>query len=132
MLICKQWGEVMVMNKKCVLVVDDMATNRRVAKNFLNVKDIEIFEAKNGQEAVDIFKEKQDVIDLILMDVAMPVMDGYEATKKIREFSSVPIIALTAHAYQEDVDQALESGMNFHLAKPIEAETFFEVIERFI
>ena len=93
---------------------------------------------ENGKQAVDYMSQAEDdFIDLILMDVMMPVMDGYEATRRIRAMSggkneSVPIIAMTANAFEEDVRHALDAGMNEHLSKPIRIEALYDVMKKFL
>ncbi len=85
-------------------------------------------ETENGQQALELFKEKPaGTFDVILMDLMMPVMDGYTATRKIRELErsdakTVPIIAMTANAFQEDAEKCIAVGMNAHLAKPLDIE----------
>ena len=93
--------------------------------------------AGDGREAVQMFAEKGDCYDLILMDVQMPVMDGYEATRVIRasghpRAGSIPILAMTADAFHEDVVKAREAGMNGHLAKPIDPDRLYQAIESFL
>lgn len=110
---------------KRILLVDDNEMNIDVAKQLLAQKGFIIDIARNGREAVDLFTKSQDgYYCAILMDVRMPVMDGLTATKKIRELShpqskKIPIIAMTANAFIDDIRQTQESGMNAHLSKPI-------------
>src|SRR6202000_1616760 len=89
--------------------------------------------AENGEEAVQFVKQNSQ-IDVVLMDIRMPVMDGYEATRIIRKIykSNVPIIGLSANAFEEDVEKALESGMNAHIAKPYSEEDIFNVIKKWL
>ena len=88
----------------------------------------------NGQEAVDTFREsEEDYYDSILMDIRMPVMDGLEATRLIRALNrpdarTVPIVAMSANAFEEDMKKSLESGMNAHLAKPFQVEALVETL----
>ena len=90
-----------------------------------------ILTANDGQEGVDRFR--QSPCDLILMDVQMPVMDGYAASRAIRALDpAVPIVALTANAFPEDVDRALAAGMNAHLSKPIDLTQLLGVLRRFL
>ena len=92
----------------------------------------------NGREAVDTFvKNPRGSFDIILMDIQMPVMDGYEATRKIRgvnrpDAQKIPIIAMTANAFTEDVQAALDAGMNAHIAKPIDVKALYAEIRKFI
>jgi CheY-like chemotaxis protein len=122
---------------KKILVVDDVMTNRTVVKIALRDTGAETIEAKDGLQALEIVTNLNGAIDLILMDISMPDMDGYEATRRIRALDTpwaktIPIIALTAHTYQEDVEAALEAGMDFHLGKPLNFDTLFFTIERFL
>ncbi|MFH0811734.1 MAG: ATP-binding protein [Pseudomonadota bacterium] len=106
-----------------ILLVEDYEVSRRIIKAFLKKHPYIIDEAENGEKAVD--KYKINKYDLILMDIQMPVMDGYTATKLIREWEinnnlkPVPIIALTAHAMKEDIEKSRQAGCNMHLIKPI-------------
>ena len=102
------------------------------------MEDIRSEHAENGQIAVDMFSEHPaGYYDAILMDVRMPVMDGLEATRAIRaldrpDAKSIPIIAMTANAFDEDVQQSLQSGMDAHLSKPVEPEYLYETLSRVI
>ncbi|MDR3278936.1 MAG: response regulator [Synergistaceae bacterium] len=120
-----------------ILVVDDVVTNRAVARIALKVTGADIIEAKDGRQAVDIVTKLRGAIDLILMDISMPNMDGYEAARAIRAMDAdwarkVPIIALTAHTYQEDIDAVLEAGMDFHLGKPLSPAILLSTISRYL
>lgn len=107
-----------------VLVVDDTMNNLRLAERILGKYGFTVRTADSGVSAVQLVKEsKPGDIDLILMDVMMPVMDGYEATGIIRrlpapQLSQIPIIAMTANAFESDVKAAHEAGMNAHISKP--------------
>lgn len=109
--------------KRNILVVDDNEDNRLIVKTFLKDSNANIVLAENGAIAVEIFKVKK--FDLILMDMQMPVMDGYEATKKIREIErdenmkKTPILALTAYALQDDIKKSIEAGCDDHISKPV-------------
>ncbi|PLX06864.1 MAG: hypothetical protein C0596_14320 [Marinilabiliales bacterium] len=93
----------------------------------------DIIYVDNGNDAIKTLKEKGDKISLILMDMKMPEMDGFEATKEIRKFNTVvPIIAQTAYAYKDDIDSALSAGCNDHIPKPIHEELLISKIEKFI
>lgn len=116
-----------------ILLVEDNDINREIALELLIMTDIIVDDAKDGREAVDMFLLNGSTYDLILMDVQMPVMDGYEATQAIRhsdhpKASSIPIIAMTADAFHEDVVRATEAGMNGHLAKPIDPELLYRTL----
>lgn len=117
-----------------VLLVEDNDLNREIAVEMLKIMGIEAVCARDGQEAVDIFLSDGDEFDLILMDVQMPVMDGYQATNAIRHSGhgraqKIPIIAMTANAFHEDVVKAYEAGMNGHLAKPVDLKQLYQTIK---
>ena len=94
--------------------------------------------AENGQIAVDMLKKSEPgYYQLILMDIQMPVMNGYDAARKIRELenkdlASIPIIAMTANAFEEDKQEAIKSGMNGHIAKPIDIDQLFETLDKIL
>ncbi|MCF7991211.1 MAG: transporter substrate-binding domain-containing protein [Thiohalocapsa sp.] len=114
-----------------VLLVEDNMTNQVYAKEMLVRAGMEVVCAANGQQAVR--RAASERFDLILMDLQMPVMDGYDAARAIRNQSgnaSLPIIAMTAHARDEDRQMCIDAGMNDHVAKPIDPDLFFEAIER--
>ena len=121
-----------------VLIVEDIDLNAEMLTDLLELEDITSERAKNGQIAVDMFSQNPaDHFDAILMDLRMPVMDGISATKTIRamdrpDAAKIPIIALTANAFEEDVRQTLEAGMNAHLSKPIDADLLYETLGRLI
>lgn len=100
-----------------VLVVDDEARMRKLVKDFLTVKGFQVIEAENGEEAVDIFFEQKDIA-LILLDVMMPKMDGWEVCKTIRQYSQVPIIMLTARSEERDELQGFKLGVDEYISKP--------------
>lgn len=116
---------------KRILVVDDEIRNVFALGKILEERDIEVFEAENGQVAIDILKENKQ-IDLVLMDVMMPVMNGYEAMNIIRntpEIKDVPIICLTAKAMKEDHENALKNGANDYLSKPLNEDKLFAMLK---
>jgi len=119
---------------KRVLLVDDVEINRAILTELLAETNVQIDEAENGEEAIVNFEAKPPFYyDLIFMDVRMPILDGYEATRRIRklerpDIKDVPIIAMTADAYKEDIDKALDSGMNGHLAKPIDVTAVMKML----
>ena len=126
--------EYMDMTGKRILLAEDIEINRIIVQELLAPVGILIEEAENGQEALDMFS-KSDVwyYDLIFMDIQMPVLDGHAATKAIRlidreDASKIPIIAMTANAYKEDVDAALEAGMNGHVPKPIDIDAVLDLL----
>jgi signal transduction histidine kinase/CheY-like chemotaxis protein len=120
-----------------VLLVEDNELNMEIARDILTEEKVEITEAENGQIAVERFEaSKAGEFDLILMDVMMPVMNGYDATRAIRnsahpDAKSIGIVAMTANAYREDVEKALEAGMNAHIPKPIDVNRLLSVMEQF-
>ncbi|MCR5563637.1 MAG: response regulator [Desulfovibrio sp.] len=116
-----------------VLLVEDIPLNRELAQEILTEKGFAVETARNGAEAVEKFSAANPPYDLILMDVQMPVMDGYAATRAIRSLpggrgAAVPIIAMTANAFEEDRQKALQAGMNGHIAKPIDVRRLFETL----
>ena len=121
-----------------MLLVDDVDINRLIVTEQLATLELEIDEAADGTEAVEAFMQHPPFYyDLILMDIQMPLLDGYAATRQIRESGkedalTLPIVAMTANAFKEDVDKALSIGMNAHLAKPIELDKMMEVLARFL
>lgn len=116
----------------CVLVVEDNEINQEVASMLLSKVGISVDLASNGKEGYEKFLENQTKYNLILMDLQMPIMSGYESTAKIREINkTIPIIALTAAAMIEDKQKALESGMNDHLGKPIDQNELYKTIFKF-
>lgn len=99
---------------------------------YAKTRNFEIIHAKNGEEVVKICKENES-IDIILMDIRMPLMNGYDATMEIRKFNSViPIIAQTAFAREDDKRRALESGCNDYIAKPVKKDVLLEMIEKLL
>lgn len=100
-----------------ILVVDDESRMRRLLKDFLIKKDYEVLEAGNGSEALDIFFEQKN-ISLVILDVMMPVMDGWETCREIRKFSKVPIVMLTAKSDERDELLGFELGVDEYISKP--------------
>ena len=123
---------------KRILLVEDNELNAEIAKTVLEEVGALITRAENGQQAVELFKEKPaGTFDAILMDLMMPVMDGYTATRKIRSLEhsdakTIPIIAMTANAFQEDAEKCIAVGMNAHLAKPLDIEKMMITICRLV
>jgi CheY-like chemotaxis protein len=121
-----------------ILVVDDTAMNRRLAEILLKKQGFAVTTTDSGIDAVRRVKEaKAGDVDLILMDVRMPVMDGLEATRRIRalednELSGIPVIAMTANAFEADINEALGAGMDSYVPKPFTPEELIRVIDRHI
>jgi len=119
-----------------ILLVEDNKTNQEIILGLLESSEIQIDIANNGLEAIEKYKKAISVnipYELILMDLQMPVMDGYEATKIIREMdSNIPIIALTANAMKEDIEKTKQVGMNEHLNKPINVEELYKTLLKYI
>jgi len=114
-----------------VLVVDDNNVNQLVAKRLLQKFGAEVTLAENGQEAIELIARND--FDMILMDIQMPVLDGYKASEALRKLNyTKPIIALSANAFSEHVSRSLDSGMNAHLQKPFNPKQLFQVVTQFI
>jgi len=117
-----------------VLVVEDNEVNRMIAREVLQSLGFDVLEASDGQEAISTLERRH--IDVVLMDCQMPVMDGYAATREIRRREAqagtrrVPILALTADAFDEDAVRARESGMDGHLAKPYRREQLRDMLRK--
>ena len=121
-----------------VLMAEDVALNAEILADLLEIEGMEADHAENGQEAVELFSEHAPgFYCAILMDMRMPVMDGLSATRVIRamerpDAKTIPIIALSANAFNEDVQRSLQAGLNAHLSKPIDAEKLFETLRKTI
>ena len=114
-----------------VLLVEDNELNMEIAKFIIENEGANVTCATNGKEAVNIYKKSPEFFDIILMDIMMPEMDGYEATKVIRSLDSkIPIVAMTANAFTEDKIKAKKSGMNAHVAKPLDRDTLVQVVAK--
>jgi CheY-like chemotaxis protein len=130
----KAAGDITMLSGRRVLLVDDHPLNRRIAQKLLEKVCIRVEQAENGSEAVDCFTASDaNHYDAILMDIRMPVMGGLEAAKAIRALTrpdaqAVPIIAMTANAFDEDIQKSKDAGMNAHLAKPVSPQLLYEVL----
>ncbi len=119
-----------------LLIAEDNDMNWEIAEEFLSIYGVKTDRAENGQECLDILSSSTEgSYEMVLMDIQMPVMNGYEAAKAIRaheraDIRNMPIIAMTADAFSEDVARCIEVGMNAHVAKPLNLEQFVEVIEK--
>jgi CheY-like chemotaxis protein/anti-sigma regulatory factor (Ser/Thr protein kinase) len=126
------------MKGKRVLLVEDNELNAEIATEILQMTGIEVEQARNGAEAVDRFMEiPDDYYDIVLMDIQMPVMNGYEATRAIRALDrayakAVPIIAMTANAFAEDVHAAKSAGMNAHISKPLDLDVLARILTKWL
>jgi CheY-like chemotaxis protein len=143
---------------KRILLAEDVEINREIIVSLLEPTGIEIDSACNGREAYELFINNPSKYDLIFMDLQMPEMDGFEATRKIRAFEEarktetppptegtpgvipaggisrdgIPIIAMTANVFKEDVEKCLAAGMNSHIGKPIDMERILEKLQQFL
>jgi len=120
-----------------ILLAEDVEINREIVLALLEPTEIEIDCAVNGDEAVRMFTEAPGKYEIIFMDVQMPEMDGYEATSQIRsldipEAKTVPIIAMTANVFREDIEKCLEAGMDDHIGKPLDLNTLFEKLNKYL
>ena len=121
-----------------VLMAEDVDANAEILADLLELEDILTERAENGQRAVDMFADQPaGYYNAVLMDVRMPIMDGLSATQAIRaldrpDAKEIPIIAMTANVFDEDVERSLQAGMNAHLFKPIEPERLYETLARLI
>jgi len=114
------------------LVAEDEASNYELVKATLLKTNVKLLRAYNGLEAVDISKKDND-IDLILMDIRMPGMNGYEATKLIKSFNSkVPVLSLTAYAMAEDKEKSIAAGCDDYIAKPFDSEELLQKVSNLI
>ncbi|MCL2220618.1 MAG: response regulator [Chitinispirillia bacterium] len=120
-----------------ILLAEDVEINREIISVFVEPTRLKIDFAENGLDAVAKFERFGDEYHMILMDLQMPEMDGYEATRKIRELGhakakSVPIIAMTANVFKEDIEKCLDAGMNGHIGKPVNIDEFFGVLRKYL
>lgn len=120
---------------KCVLLAEDIDINREIIIALLEETEAEIECAENGREVYDMFVANPERYDMILMDVHMPEMDGYEATRLIRSIGTpaamnLPILAMTANVFREDIERCLTAGMDDHIGKPIDTDEFFNKMRR--
>jgi CheY-like chemotaxis protein len=122
-----------------LLLVEDIPINREIVIALLEDTHVTVECADNGKVAVDMYCADPNRYSMIFMDVQMPIMDGYDATIAIREFETrvkrtngVPIIAMTANAFAEDVQHCLKTGMNSHIAKPIEVQALLNITDKYL
>ena len=115
-----------------ILIIEDEVSIRTIIKKYLSKFDIECIEAENGKKGLEVFEKNKDSIDLIIMDVMMPEMDGIECTREIRKLSNVPIIILTAKSEDEDEIEGLEVGANDFVTKPFNLEVLLLRIKKLV
>jgi CheY-like chemotaxis protein len=120
-----------------ILLAEDVEINREIVLALLEPTLLEIDCAENGEEALQKFSEHPDRYHMILMDVQMPKMDGYEATRRIRasqtpRAATVPIVAMTANVFREDIEKCLAAGMNDHVGKPLDFEEVLEKLQQWM
>ncbi len=123
---------------KRVLLVEDNEINAEIAEEMLGMSGLEVAHAWNGEEALAMLSEAEpEYYDMIFMDIQMPLMDGYEATRRIRggdreDLQKLPIVAMTANAFAEDIQKAMQAGMDEHLVKPLEVNKLVDVLRKFL
>jgi CheY-like chemotaxis protein len=120
-----------------ILLAEDVDINREIVKTILEPTGVLIDEAENGHIVFDTFAANPSDYDLILMDIQMPGMGGYEATRLIRAMDivkarEIPIIAMTANVFNEDIEQCLAAGMNEHIGKPIDFDALLTLLEKYL
>ena len=116
------------MDRLKILVVDDEARMRKLVKDFLTIRDFRVIEAEDGEQAVDIFFKEKDIA-LVILDVMMPKMDGWEVCKTIRRFSQVPIVMLTARSEEHDELLGFELGVDEYISKPFSPKILVARVE---
>ena len=123
---------------KRVLLVEDHPLDVEISRRILEHVAVNVISAQDGKAALEQFKAEEPYhFDAILMDIQMPIMDGYEATRQIRslqrrDIAHMPIIAMTANAFSEDVTNAIKAGMNYHLAKPIDIGALMGILSKYL
>jgi len=121
----QDWGD------KVILVVEDVDTNKIFFDAALRKTNAKILWAKDGKEAIEMYKDND--IDLVLMDLQLPIMDGYTATREIKKIDSdIPIIAQTAHVMSGEREKCLEAGCDDYLAKPIRLQILMETLSKYL
>lgn len=127
-----------VFPEKRILLAEDNDLNAEIAREILGMTKAQVDWVKDGREAVEaVADSKEGFYDLIIMDIQMPVMNGYDAAKRIRELDRkdaavIPIVAMTANAFSEDIQQALDAGMNAHIAKPVDLSELEVILEKYL
>ncbi|MDR1439877.1 MAG: response regulator, partial [Clostridiales bacterium] len=132
-----QQGEADDFSGRHMLLAEDVEINREIVQTLLEPTFLEIHCAENGDAALQMFRDNPGLYSIILMDVQMPVMDGFEATRQIRALDApgakeIPIIAMTANVFRTDIDACLEAGMNDHLGKPLDVDDMMEKLRQYM
>ena len=117
------------MNEDCILVVDDESRMRKLIKDFLKIKGFSILEAEDGEKAIEVFEQNENKINLILLDVMMPKLDGWSVLRQIRQKSQVPIIMLTARGEEQDELFGFELGVDEYISKPFSPKILVARVE---
>jgi CheY-like chemotaxis protein len=122
---------------KRLLLAEDVGINQEIVLSLLEPTQLKIDCVINGAEAVSLFSETPEKYDMIFMDVQMPEMDGYEATRLIRAMDNprakkIPIVAMTANVFREDIEKCIAAGMNGHIGKPIDVEDMLSVLRKYL
>jgi CheY-like chemotaxis protein len=122
---------------KKVLLAEDNELNREIAVQLLKYVNLDVITAEDGKQAIEQYDAHKEELSLILMDIQMPFYNGYQATQIIRSkgdayCKKIPILAMTANAFTEDIAEALASGMNDHIAKPIDTQAMYQKIQKYI
>jgi len=122
---------------KCILLAEDVDVNREIVMTVLEPMGLKIVEAEDGQKAYDFFRANPEAYDLIFMDIHMPGVDGYESTRLIRAISSpkakqIPIIAMTANVFREDIERCHAAGMNDHVGKPLDFDAVMVILKKYL
>lgn len=123
-----------VLSHRSILIVDDDVRNTFALVSYLETLDMNIFTAEHGRDALEIL-QKNDQIEVVLMDIMMPVMDGYEAMRKMKEnrvMADIPVIAVTARAMKGDREKCLKAGASDYISKPVNLAALLEKMERLI
>ena len=134
----KLMSETVDLKGRRVLLAEDVMVNAEIMMMVLSMREMDVEHAENGRIAVEMFSSHEEgYYDAILMDMRMPEMDGLEATRRIRgldrnDAKTIPIIALTANVFDEDVQRSMQAGLDAHLSKPVEPELLFETLENLI
>jgi CheY-like chemotaxis protein len=130
-------GELEDFSGHTALLAEDIEINREVVLALLEPTNVRIVCARNGADALRLFEENPEGYDMIFMDLQMPVMDGFEATRRIRGLDTpwakeIPIVAMTANVFREDVERCLASGMNAHIGKPIMIDEVISLMKKLL